>query len=80
MSESISVSISIRNSISIIPALEGELEVDYDKRNSDEGEKKCTHKYDGQDDKKEQVCCFCSCLRLNIYVNPMYDIYFDDYL
>ena len=46
----------------------------------DEGEKKCTHKYDGQDNKKEQVCCFCSCLRLNVYVNPMYDIYFDDYL
>jgi len=64
----------------VIKALDGELEEDYDKRNHDEGEKKCIHNYDGQDDKREQVCRFCSCLKMNLNVNTRYDIYFDDYL
>jgi len=66
--------------IIIIAALEGELEEDYDKRNAEAGENKCLHNYDGQEEKKEQHCRFCACLRYNSNVNNRYDIYFDDYL
>jgi hypothetical protein len=64
----------------VIQALDTETEEEYDKRNCDEGVKKCFHNYDGQDDKREQICRRCSCLKMNIEVNIKYDIYFDDYL
>jgi len=64
----------------IIRALDGEMEAEYDKRNRDEDkEKKCLHNYDGQDNKREQVCRFCGCLRFNDCINKEYDVYFDDY-
>ena len=66
--------------IIVIRALDGEMESEYDKRNLDEDkERKCTHNYDGQYNKREQVCRFCSCLRFNTYINKEYDVYFDDY-
>jgi len=66
--------------IVVIRALDGEMEAEYNKRNCDEGDKKCLHNYDGQDNKREQVCRFCGCLRFNTCVNKEYDAYFDDYL
>ena len=66
--------------ILIIRALDGEMESEYNKRNYDEDvNKKCGHNYDGQDNKREQVCRFCGCVRFNTCVNKEYDVYFDDY-
>jgi len=69
------------NPKTVIKALDGETETEYDKRNCDEDkERKCKHNYDGQDNKREQICRFCYCLRFNTCINKNYNIYFDDYL
>jgi hypothetical protein len=65
----------------VIKALDGETEAEYDKRTREEDPaKKCIHNYDGQDNKREQSCRFCYCIRFNTYINKEYDVYFDDYL
>ena len=66
--------------IAVIRALEGEMEAEYNKRTRDEEKNRiCLHYYDGQDNKREQVCNFCGCLRFNTCINKEYNVYFDDY-
>jgi len=64
----------------VILALEGEIQVDYDKRNKKKGIKKCTHNYDGQDNLRKKICNFCKCFSNAIAINQKYCIYNDGYL
>lgn len=64
----------------VLPALDGETEEEYDLRNRENKENKCSHSYAGQDNYKKQFCNYCGCMRFNSEVNERYDVYFDDYL
>jgi len=64
----------------IIIALEGETQQDYDKRNKKKGSNKCKHNYDGQDNLREKKCNFCKCSSVGLSVNQKYSIYGDAYL
>ena len=69
-----------QNNSTIIIALEGETQAEYDKRNLKKGTTKCLHNYDGQDNLRTKRCNFCKCVLLTINTNKKYSIYGDDYL
>ena len=69
-----------QNNSTIIIALEGETQAEYDKRNLKKGTMKCLHNYDGQDNLRTRRCNFCKCVLLTTNVNKKYSIYGDAYL
>ncbi len=69
-----------QNNSTILIALEGETQANYDKRNLKKGTMKCLHNYDGQDNLRTKRCNFCKCVLLTINANKKYSIYRDDYL
>lgn len=66
--------------IKINLAQRDETDKEYDIRNKEEGEKRCLHNYDGQDNLRQQYCRYCGCLHYNLSINKNYDIYYDPYL
>ena len=64
----------------VIIALDGETQLEYDKRNKKKGVNKCDHNYDGQDNLRRKTCNFCKCVLFTFVVNQKYSIYGDDYL
>jgi hypothetical protein len=71
-----------QNNSTILIAIEGETQAEYNKRNLKKGTAKCLHNYDGQDNLRTKRCNFCKCVLYtssNI-LNYSYTIYRDDYL